>query len=192
MQKLECFPTPLWSKEADKKDEINKEFLELIPKVRSLCKEGVSKTNSGGWQSPPVDINGLPLFKELILGFLEEVAVDLNIKRDAEVVLSDCWININYKDSYNRSHSHPNSLLSGCYYVKTPPNCGDIVFSDPRAQALCMLFPVEVKNKYTVQTVRFHPQAGSIVLFPSWLIHYVETNKNNKERISVAFNAVYN
>jgi len=69
---------------------------------------------------------------------------------------------------------------------------GDIVFEDPRPQAVCLPFPVIEKNKYTIQTARFHPEPGSLVIFPSWLPHNVEVNQSAKERISVAFNMIFN
>ena len=191
IQTLECFATPVWSKNADNFTAINKELLDLIPVLVKENKEGVQYTNSGGWQSDKLDINRTPLFKELIAGFTREVGVTLNINADTRIILNNCWINVNRKDNYNRAHTHPNSMVSGCYYVQTPADCGDIVFSDPRVQASCVLLPVTENNKYTVQTARFHPQPGSIVMFPSWLSHYVENNNSEEERISVAFNMIF-
>ena len=34
--------------------------------------------------------------------------------------------------SYNKTHTHPNSLWSGVYYIKVPKNSGKLFLEDPR------------------------------------------------------------
>ena len=186
------FATPLWSKVAENSELINQELLELTRKLMKLDKKGKSKTNAGGWQSNFLSTDDIPLLVAFIGSILDDIKQDLNIKSDVSIHLNGCWINVNNKNNYNRTHTHPGNMLSGCYYIKTPKKSGDIVFEDPRAQAVCLPLPVVEKNKYTIQTARFHPESGAIVVFPSWLPHNVETNESDKERISVAFNMVFN
>ena len=43
-----------------------------------------------------------------------------NIQIDSEPVLGNMWANVNPTYSYNKTHTHPNSMWSGVYYIKVP------------------------------------------------------------------------
>ena len=43
------------------------------------------------------------------------------------------WANINNKEDYNISHTHPYSHYSGVYYVKVPKNSGNLYFGESTA-----------------------------------------------------------
>jgi hypothetical protein len=67
--------------------------------------------------------------------------------------------------------------VSGVYYASVPANAGPIVFEDPRGP----LPPFS--NRF------FHrPREGEMVLFPSWLVHFVAPTKGNEPRVSFSFN----
>jgi uncharacterized protein (TIGR02466 family) len=47
----------------------------------------------------------------------------------------------------------------------------------------------DVRNeKNYVSHLSFNPSAGKMIIFPSHLYHYVESNKSDEDRISIAFN----
>ena len=46
--------------------------------------------------------------------------------------LGNMWANINPTYSYNKTHTHPNSMWSGVYYIKVPKNSGKLFLEDPR------------------------------------------------------------
>jgi len=109
---------------------------------------------------------------------------------DRQPRLGNMWANINYKGGYNKPHIHPNSLFSGVYYVKTPPNCGKIIFNDPRP-GIQTSMPARVEGQlpnYLWREVYLDTVEGRIIMFPSWLWHCVEPNESNDIRISVSFN----
>ena len=43
-------------------------------------------------------------------------------------------------------------------------------------------------NKFTSTDMSVTPSPGKLVIFPSWLVHYVQNNLDNSDRISIAFN----
>jgi uncharacterized protein (TIGR02466 family) len=109
------------------------------------------------------------------------------------------WANINYSGGYNRPHVHPNCLFSGVYYVKTQPNCGNLVINDPRpgVQLKMPKTKVSIDNTDMFRMPRelwreahIQPIQGRLIMFPSWLWHCVETNNSNDIRISVSFNFI--
>ena len=154
--------------------------------------KGVKKTNINGWHSQ-TNMHEMPQFK-LLVNELFKMQFEIFKAEwlDREPRLGNMWANINYPGGYNKPHIHPNSLYSGVYYVKTPPNCGKIVFNDPRP-GIQSNMPSRVKGqppKHLWREVHLEPKVNRIIMFPSWLWHSVEPNESNNIRISVSFNFI--
>jgi uncharacterized protein (TIGR02466 family) len=100
------------------------------------------------------------------------------------------WANVNQSGDYNRSHLHSNNHWSGVYYVDAGrldtavmPN-GAIEFVDPRPAATVFGLPgLDVPSTWTI-----HPDAGVMLMFPSWMRHSVLPFRGDGPRISIAFN----
>ena len=43
-----------------------------------------------------------------------------------------CGLTLIIQYSYNKTHTHPNSMWSGVYYIKVPKNSGKLFLEDPR------------------------------------------------------------
>jgi uncharacterized protein (TIGR02466 family) len=108
------------------------------------------------------------------------------------------WANINRFGDYHDLHNHPHSYLSGTYYVAVPQQQeelpgrkdrrpGAISFYDPRPQAnmTAIRDDAQVEAEHTVQ-----PQPGMILMWPSFLHHFVHPNLSKQTRVSVSFNLV--
>ena len=154
--------------------------------------QGVKKTNMNGWHST----TDMHLKKEY------QVLVDELYKMQHEIyqeewldrrpMLGNMWANINYSGGYNRPHVHPNCLFSGVYYVKTQPQCGELVVNDPRPGIQTMM-PARKSGqppKHLWREAHIEPIQGRLIMFPAWLWHCVEPNQSNDMRISVSFNFV--
>jgi uncharacterized protein (TIGR02466 family) len=74
--------------------------------------------------------------------------------------------------------------LSGVYYLTAPQDCGDIVFRDPRPGALGAPFRL---FKDDCDHASFTPFAGLMILFPSYLEHFVLPSRSDEDRISISF-----
>jgi uncharacterized protein (TIGR02466 family) len=101
------------------------------------------------------------------------------------------WITSLESGGFNSPHIHPRSTISGVYYVKTPAEilenkeksfAGWIGFMDPRSNA--QIWPLASHLNYFF----IPPVEGSLVLFPSYLQHFVPPFNAKGERISIAFN----
>jgi uncharacterized protein (TIGR02466 family) len=108
------------------------------------------------------------------------------------------WANVNRRGDYHDPHNHPHAYLSGTYYVavpkaeeKLPDNRPDvrpgaISFYDPRASANM----TAIRGDRQIEAEFTHrPQAGDILLWPAFLLHFVHPNLSNEKRVSVSFNA---
>lgn len=91
-------------------------------------------------------------------------------------------------------HSHPNSMLSGVFYLKIPDNSSPIIFNDPRDYYKYIQYPIKFGNsreKYKLlPEYIINPSEGMILFWPSWLEHQVPSGDCSEERIAVAFNVM--
>lgn len=103
------------------------------------------------------------------------------------------WGNINGKYSYHEQHIHPNSFLSGVYYVNAPKGSGNINFIDPRNSIRSVEMEPNRDKDLTDplrRSIEVEPQDGMLLLFPSWLGHEVQQNLTENDRVSIAFNLI--
>jgi len=101
------------------------------------------------------------------------------------LTMTDCWVNIMARDASHGLHLHPLSTVSGTYYVQTPPGCPGIKVEDPRLERF-MAAPPRKRGAYP--WVVLPAEAGSLILFESWLRHEVAANRRAGERVSISFN----
>ena len=133
LQRKILFPTAVYFKDIPNAKELNKYLFKEIKKWRKADPEGEKKTNSGfGWHSK-TDMDKRKEYKPLI-DELFKMAYECN--KDYGIIgklgLGNMWANINPTYSYNKTHTHPNSMWSGVYYIKVPKNSGKLFLEDPR------------------------------------------------------------
>jgi uncharacterized protein (TIGR02466 family) len=100
------------------------------------------------------------------------------------------WINVFKPGAQEAQHSHDGSLLSCSYYVEAPKNCGCIVMPDPigARRSHREFTKTAGGDVLTRREIAVEPQPGRLVMFESWLPHYVQCNKSDQVRISIAMN----
>jgi uncharacterized protein (TIGR02466 family) len=141
----------------------------------------IRKSNYGGWQS---DVNlqenaaFAPLCKHI-------ASICSRVFKVKGAKFHQMWACINKKHDQNLIHSHTNNYnLSGVFYLSVPADCGEIVFRDPRPganSAPYRLFKDDGDSEY------FTPVEGQIIMFPSYLEHFVLPNQSDGDRISMSF-----
>ena len=183
------WPTPYWYTHIWEfmRSETRVTFNEdMIGSINGMIEkdEGVKKSNRGGWQSKLLPPTGElePLSIE-ISEFCKSINLGIN-----EIVIPQMWINVNKKNDWNVIHQHGHYQLSGTYYVKVPEDSGQIVFRDPRPSAIGNLFMVNRFDKGEFRKVK--PIEGLLILFPSYLDHFVEPSNADEDRISISFDVV--
>jgi uncharacterized protein (TIGR02466 family) len=140
-----------------------------------------------GWQAPAIDTLKARI-AELLNPLLRNLFADAPEATIAYRI--DGWGNVLRDGQYSSAHNHPGRFWSGVYYVSTgAPDagrrmCGELEFIDPRAGANMSSPPGNVLDR----GLRVRPQDGMMVLFPSWLKHFVHPYFGPGERISVGFN----
>jgi uncharacterized protein (TIGR02466 family) len=161
--------------------------------------EGQHFTNVYGWQSDIIlhDKKLPKIFKERIKqnvfycleNELNILATSINIHR--------MWIQISQKNSFNIQHTHPMTHYSGVFYVKTPNSneCGNLTFhpfSDSNHYQPLLFVHDEILKKNNMSVSKTYiPSEGTLFLFPSGLRHSVSVNQTNYDRISIAFDILF-
>jgi len=105
------------------------------------------------------------------------------------------WANANRRGDYHSPHNHAWSYLSGTYYVRVPPQPpppGDgrpapagISFYDPRGAVNMLARDGETLAR---REHRVAPEAGTMLLWNSFLNHSVHPNLAEIPRLSISFN----
>lgn len=118
--------------------------------------------------------------------FALDLAFDLKGRR---LVLDSLWVNVLKPGGTHSSHIHPHSVISGTYYVATPPGASALKLEDPR---LSMMMAAPSRKKEApedLQTfVYVAPAPGTVLMWESWLRHEVPANGARSNRISISFN----
>ena len=186
--KEQFFPTTVYGKDV----QLDNNMLAQYIIQWSQQDQGVKKTNMNGWHST-TDMHTKLEYKVLV-DELYKMQHEIFQEEwlDRKPMLGNMWANINYSGGYNRPHVHPNCLFSGVYYVKTQPQCGELVVNDPRPGIQTMM-PSRKQGKppkHLWREAHIYPIQGRIIMFPAWLWHCVESNQSNDIRISVSFNFI--
>jgi uncharacterized protein (TIGR02466 family) len=154
--------------------------------------EGRIRSNRNGWQSDDIYANAeIPSISNVIKTidvYSKNIFQDYGIRKEINLSISNSWININFPGSHNTAHTHPQSILSGVYYVSAPENSGNFLLKNNSITQFINELYLDQNNKNTYSEIYYKPIAGKVIIFPPWVPHYVEKNKSNEDRISIAFN----
>ena len=117
--------------------------------------------------------------------FARECAFDLTRKPR----LDSLWANLLKSGGQHSGHIHPNSIISGTFYVEVPKGSGDIRFEDPRLPLMMAAPPRESDAPDELRHfVAVAPRAGLLLMWESWLRHEVLPGTGRGERLSISFN----
>lgn len=201
----QVFPTNILSRDWENVEGLNERLTNGVWKWRAKDPDGVYRSNAAGtWHSTDALFTELgPAGKELqdMFGqaFVEWGGVH-GLKKDNGVRLKMAAWSMIYSDrGYATAHTHPNCHASGVYYVSddTPAieqttvtgvsiRPGDIEFVDTRRGGEFQLPFMQLIPRASVSF-----KAGRMLIFPSWLPHFVHPVVGPGERISIACNCTF-
>lgn len=190
---ITIFPTQILSYTWENSEKINKELREVILKKEKEG-EGRQQSNVGGfhsewdmlrWDYPCIEeliqrIHQMSGLMTKVYGLKDDKTVDLSITG---------WANVMRSGNYHCPHNHPNNFWSGCYYIddgdpdESIQYNGYFEFLDPRGGS-------DMHSSESLVCPRYQiiPKAGTIIMFPAYMQHYVHPYVGLGERISIAFN----
>ena len=178
------FPTPIYICRLNR--ELTKEELSFINKT----KLDVYK-NEGNTTSRDTYILNQKVFSKLkkdlnlkVKDYFEKV---LSTTDEATPYITQSWLNYTETNQYHHKHEHPNSLVSGVFYINCHEELDKIKFFK---KDLYQTIKPRIKewNLYNSDSWFFHVKTGDIIMFPSSLTHMVENKEGTNTRISLSFN----
>lgn len=126
-------------------------------------------------------------FRDFIVAKVEEYFRGvLTPESDAEIYITQSWVNYTSKGESHHKHFHPNSFLSGVFYVRADPDKDKIVFHNDDNNGL--VIRSASLNTFNAPSWWLPTGTGILYIFPSHLLHSVETVDHEEERISLSFN----
>jgi len=186
--------TPLFVYNVDPKthEDLRLDIFKAVQDMRAADPVGQVKSNRGGWRSrsdlhkmsnaPPVIADVKKQINAAVQGFwkkgLEKTPHAKGKNQQPKLKLDAMWINLLGLGDSNIVHKHSGTLISGVYYVNVPkmPDAagsaaGAIKFRDPRPMTSVY---DDMEWLGMGAEVQVNPKGGLMLLWPSWLEHYVE------------------
>ena len=117
--------------------------------------------------------------------------LEFDFEPSIEQTITNVWINLNSNDVIGSPHAHQVAMFSAVYYPKASAGAGNLEFMTPIA-ANRYAIPDGIRtrmNAFNSDTWSVKPETGKLVIFPSWLYHYVRGNTDGQDRISIAINS---
>ena len=141
------------------------------------------------WQSSP-NLDKNEVFKDFnkdISRSSFEILDKLDYKAD-EIEITDMWANVLKQHETHQPHTHSNNFLSGVFYLDADDTMPGITFQDPRPGANVILPRKKLDHMNNANLLNYKAKTNRIIIFPSWLVHWVPTNLSTSNRISISWN----
>lgn len=171
------FTNPVWGYVLNDQHYQVMDYVEYILDLKAN-NESLKKSNFGGWHSE-CNLHEHGIFKEFSSSLLSIAKEVVSPYTSADLQFVEMWAMVNDKRSYNAHHIHE-GILSGVFYLQVPEDSGRLILCNPAVRS----HSHRIRNKdYPIE-----PQRLALIMFPSWLEHYVEPSNSDGERISISFN----
>ena len=179
IKKEHMFPTVLYNV----KDVLSVDSFESI---KQYIVESYEENPKDNWQSES-SIHEWDEFKDLTKSVMDiGKYVFNNLKFEYEdFEITEMWANVSKQNEGHHVHTHQNNIYSGVFYIKSG---NGIRFLDPRPAANVLSPSMKEYNSENSNICGFPSTENTMLLFPSWLQHYVPRNRNTENRISISFN----
>jgi tetratricopeptide (TPR) repeat protein len=181
-------------------DRFNEELLSYVTTHPTLVREPEGKTTRLGQQSGELLVNPsgpMTILNEVIRTAISDYRKSIPSESThpffeylpEDYVLSG-WAVVLDGEGYQNPHIHPDGWLSGVYYVEVPEtvsndedeHAGWLELGQPDPE----LFP----HQSEPELFYFRPEAGKLILFPSYCYHRTVPFKSEGRRVSIAFDAM--
>lgn len=208
MQYLFCYFFPVWLPDKYSTMNILHEFATPIGSIEVssiICQQYIDKIQrevekninncKGGAKYTADNLNELAEFQDLVLlidkhasKFIEDA---VGISRD-DCKMTCMWANVHEGTGDHEIHQHPNSFISGVFYLQIP-ECdrkGNLLIVDPRTAKNMTYANFKKHTSLSDRMIEIEPRTGLMLFFPSWLEHGVGKFKDSTggKRIGVSFN----
>ena len=191
VQLIPIFPSLILATEIKNFKGIKKDLIFWI-KNYHITQDNHQVSGRNAWQSPTDFFRKEKSFfkyKQIIEKSILTIMLSFS---DKKYRIKNIWINVNKPQGYNVAHTHPDSDLSGVFWINIPQNSGVLRFESPNH--FTQYKAIQHSNEKIKNSLNYYhdfwlqPTEGKLIIFPSDIKHFVETNQSDEDRISISFN----
>mgnify|MGYP005688170869 FL=1 len=188
------FPTPVYQNFLEFRPSELKFMIDYVSNLDWASDKDIYEGPNGETTKLEADLLSEPELENLRTKIDEEVH---NFAQSLQIDFSkhglkriNSWGNLQKKGNYIKEHRHNNTQFSGVFYLQTPENSGDIIFTTRNATWINSYWEPSLTGYDDLNSFekRFRPQQCGIFLFPAHLDHYVTPSHSEEERYSISFN----
>ncbi len=181
-------------------EEINRDVTARLV-AESVARPSVRRSNVGGWHSQPdLAVRPEACFRTLtqyIVARVRETANGLAQETGqgmpAMRIGVHAWAMVMRSGDYTIPHDHAEAHWSTVYYPDAGdadegmhPDSGLLAFVDPRHGGRPIPGLDLIGKTFTAR-----PSTGRLLVFPGWLLHYVNTYRGQRPRVAVSCNVTF-
>ena len=188
------FPTPVYQNFLEFRPSELKSMIDYVSNLDWASDKDIYEGPNGETTKLEADLLSEPELENLrnkideeVYNFAKSLQIDFG-KHGLKRINS--WGNLQKKGNYIKEHRHNNTQFSGVFYLQTPENSGDIIFTTRNATWINSYWEPSLTGYDDLNSFekRFRPQQCGIFLFPAHLDHYVTPSHSEEERYSISFN----
>ena len=171
IERSDIFSTPVWHIK-DVPSPLVDELYDAAYKIKENSTEMIDKSNQEGFQSIQYEWKDFySQGKEYITSVVDNIFKNYEMK--------GWWYNINPKGSWNTAHAHPGSDFVLIIYLTD-------------SDGLLYLLNPNIHRIYIGDTnqelANPNVKKGEMIIFPGDIVHYVNQNKKETDRICISMN----
>ena len=128
--------------------------------------------------------------KSFLQSKLDYYAKNIVAVEDYNFYITNSWTTRNKTGEEHHAHRHPNSMLSGVYYLEADGNSPLEISHKARIfEDFRFLFKHSDYNMFNSHSWKGMVVTGSLIIFPSWLVHQAHANTSKIDRRVLGFNS---
>ena len=144
-------------------------------------------SNKDGWQKDCLGISQFDPVVDMLLNQFAEYMKVYELKESIYARVTKLFLNINPAGASNYMHHHMNADWSGAFFLQSDPHpgtSGDLHILNPNRNSF---LTTNYNTDYKYHSIPFSPVVNRGLFFASHLVHYVDLNRSNTDRISIAY-----
>ena len=180
------FPRPIYLSKLERA--LTKKELKIINNYKDKTYKNLSNTTSSeNYILENKTLNNLKKdLNKKIIDYFNKIVCP---KNSITPYITQSWINYTKENQFHHQHWHPNSYVSGVFYINADKEVDQVRFFKGKFEEIAL----ECKefNEFNAPSWSCSIETGDVILFPATLIHGVDRKKGTDTRISLSFNVFF-
>ena len=186
MQAIEIFAQPVWKATFPGRiDKIIQKANDFKTQKDVTTKELLGKSIQRiNFKDNPHEWDELEEFNKWFAPNMQTVWNNWNYKLEEwQEVRFKSWANYHVKGSYTGEHTHPNDVMTIVMYLNKPDTTANLQVLNP------LIFHWQNTPASNSIWEDVPATTGDVIIMPGWMLHRVNINESEEERISITINA---